>query len=35
MLHDPVFGAARKISHGELMELWLPQVPNSEISGEW
>jgi len=26
------FGAARRLSHAELMELWLPQVPNSEIA---
>jgi hypothetical protein len=33
VVHDPLFGAARRLSHAELMELWLPQVPNSEISG--
>jgi hypothetical protein len=33
VLHDPLFGAARRLSHAELMELWLPQVPNSEIIG--
>ncbi|MGC2404683.1 MAG: papain-like cysteine protease family protein [Acidobacteriaceae bacterium] len=33
VVHDPVFGAARRLSHAELIELWLPQVPNSEIAG--
>jgi hypothetical protein len=33
VVHDPLFGAARRWSHAELMELWLPQVPNSEIVG--
>ena len=33
VVHDPLFGAARRLSHAELMELWLPQVPNSEIVG--
>ena len=33
VVHDPLFGAARRLSHAELMELWLPQVPNSEIAG--
>lgn len=33
VVHDPLFGAARRFSHAELIELWLPQVPNSEIAG--
>jgi hypothetical protein len=33
VVHDPLFGAARRLSHAELIELWLPQVPNSEIAG--
>jgi len=33
VVHDPLFGAARRMSHDELMELWLPQVANSEIVG--
>jgi hypothetical protein len=33
VVHDPLFGAARRFSHADLMELWLPQVPNSEIAG--
>ena len=33
ILHDPLFGAARKVPHAELVELWLPEVPNSEIVG--
>lgn len=33
VVHDPLFGAARRLSHAELLELWLPQVPNSEIVG--
>jgi hypothetical protein len=33
VVHDPLLGAARRFSHADLMELWLPQVPNSEISG--
>jgi hypothetical protein len=33
VVHDPLLGAARRLPHAELMELWLPQVPNSEIAG--
>jgi hypothetical protein len=33
VIHDPLFGAARRLSHAELMELWLQPVPNSEIAG--
>lgn len=32
VLHDPLFGAARRLSHAELLQLWLP-TPNSEIAG--
>lgn len=32
VLHDPLFGAARRLSHAELLQLWLP-APNSEIAG--
>jgi hypothetical protein len=33
VVHDPLFGAARRLTHAELMELWLPQAHNSEIAG--
>ena len=33
VLHDPFFGPSRRVSHGELLELWQPQLPNSEILG--
>ena len=33
VVHDPLLGAARRLSHADLMDLWLPQVPNSEIAG--
>ena len=33
ILHDPLFGAARRLPHAELLELWMPQVPDSEIVG--
>jgi hypothetical protein len=32
VLHDPLFGAARRLSHVELSQLWLP-TPNSAIAG--
>ncbi|HET7441045.1 MAG TPA: cysteine peptidase family C39 domain-containing protein [Terriglobales bacterium] len=32
-LHDPLYGPARQLSHGELLELWQPFYPNSEIVG--
>ena len=32
-LHDPFFGPARRISHAELLDLWQPKFPNSEIVG--
>ncbi len=33
VVHDPLYGAARRLSHAQLVELWVPQVPNSEVSG--
>src|SRR5487761_2700099 len=33
VLHDPFFGPARRVSHAELLELWQPSSPNSEIVG--
>ncbi len=33
ILHDPLFGPARRLPHAELLELWLPQASNSEIVG--
>ncbi len=33
VLHDPLFGAARRLAHAELIELWLPQVP--ELGDRW
>jgi hypothetical protein len=33
IVHDPLFGAARRLSHAELLELWTSQIPNSEIVG--
>lgn len=33
LLHDPLFGPARRLTHAELLALWRPQVPNSEILG--
>jgi hypothetical protein len=32
-LHDPFFGPSRCLSHTELLELWQPRFPNSEIIG--
>jgi len=32
-LHDPLLGPSRRLSHAELLALWLPQVSNSEILG--
>jgi hypothetical protein len=32
-LHDPYFGPSRRMTHGELMQLWEPGV-NTEIAGE-
>jgi hypothetical protein len=33
ILHDPLFGAARRLPHAQLLELWMPQIANSEIVG--
>ncbi len=33
ILHDPLFGAARRLPHAQLLELWNPQIANSEIVG--
>jgi len=33
VLHDPFFGPSRCLSHTELLELWLPRLPGSEIVG--
>jgi hypothetical protein len=33
VLHDPFFGPSRCLSHAELIELWQPYFPNSEIAG--
>ena len=33
VLHDPWFGPARRVSHAELLELWLPRYSNTEITG--
>jgi len=33
VLHDPLFGPARRLGHAELMALWQPQVSHSEIPG--
>jgi hypothetical protein len=33
ILHDPLFGAARRLPHAQLLDLWMPQIANSEIVG--
>jgi hypothetical protein len=33
ILHDPFFGPSRQLSHGQLLELWQPRLPDSEIVG--
>ena len=33
VVHDPSFGSARRLSHAELVELWVSAVPGSEIAG--
>jgi hypothetical protein len=33
ILHDPYFGPSHRLSHAELLELWQPRFPNSEIVG--
>jgi hypothetical protein len=32
-LHDPSFGPSRSVTHADLLELWQPKYPNSEIVG--
>jgi len=32
-LHDPFYGPSRTLSHAEMLELWQPKFPNSEIVG--
>ncbi len=33
VLHDPYLGPARRVPHGELLELWRPRYLNAEIAG--
>ena len=33
ILHGPVLGAARRLPPAELLDLWLPQTPDSETAG--
>ncbi len=33
VLHDPFYGPSRRVPHAELLELWKPRLPNSEIVG--
>jgi hypothetical protein len=33
VVHDPFYGQSRRLSHAELLELWQPRFPNSEIVG--
>jgi hypothetical protein len=33
VLHDPFFGPSRRLSHGDLLDLWQPRFANSEIVG--
>jgi hypothetical protein len=33
VLHDPLLGPSRRLSHIELLSMWHSQVPNSEILG--
>jgi len=32
-LHDPVLGPSHRLTHAELLDLWLPRFDNSEIVG--
>jgi hypothetical protein len=34
VLHDPLLGPSRRVSHAELLDLWRPRYPNAEITGE-
>lgn len=33
ILHDPAYGPSRRVAHAELLALWQPGSPDSEISG--
>ncbi|MBZ5562728.1 MAG: hypothetical protein LAP13_09930 [Acidobacteriia bacterium] len=33
VMHDPFYGPSRRVPHAELLELWQPRLPNSEIVG--
>lgn len=33
VLHDPFYGPSRRYSHAELLTLWQPRFPTSEITG--
>ena len=33
LLHDPFYGPDRRVPHAQLLELWQPNVPGSEITG--
>ena len=33
VLHDPLLGPSRRVPHAELLDLWKPYFPNSEIAG--
>jgi hypothetical protein len=33
VVHDPLLGPSRRLTHAELLELWRPSAPNSEIIG--
>jgi Peptidase C39 family len=33
VLHDPFTGPSRRLAHAELLELWQPRLPDSEIVG--
>jgi hypothetical protein len=33
ILHDPLYGPLRRLSHAELLELWHPRFPGCEIVG--
>lgn len=35
ILHDPYFGPSRHLRHADLLELWQPRLPNSEIVGNF
>lgn len=34
-LHDPSYGPSRRLPHDELLDLWQPRVPDSEIVGNF